>query len=122
MAVYEPHGVHELLFMADQHQMIGAMIGRHDKRCCQADISRFYDQMLRLVRTRTGYRRFHRPARRVPHVDLRYNLARLKLNVCHLQDRPEILLAAKTYGSVFYDKWSRSIAWGSGIGITRRWH
>jgi hypothetical protein len=31
--------------------------------------------MLRLVRTRTGYRRFHRPARRVPHVDLRYNLS-----------------------------------------------
>src|SRR4029077_7718094 len=89
MAVYEPHGVHELLFMADQHQMIGAMIGRHYKRCCQADISRFYDQMLRLVRTRTGYRRFHRPARRVPHVDLRYNLARLKLNVCHLQDRAD---------------------------------
>jgi hypothetical protein len=45
MAVYEPHGVHELLFIADQHQMIGAMIHRHYKRCFQADISRFYDRI-----------------------------------------------------------------------------
>jgi hypothetical protein len=34
--------------------------------------------------------------------------------------RSKDLLAAKTYGSVFYDKWSRSIAGGSGIGITWR--